>query len=170
VTRWAETACGLGRAVARPRDRARPRRTRGPPKDFVSASTGSSHTQKGTNDAMGHITTRLPRCKNNPNTFVPRRDEDRRPFPCSPCLVRLSQKWLREMTDATAGVHRGARRGGGVAAGSADAATASACGGVAACRTDAPHHEAPVQCSAIQGLARPMIHTLFQRARLQVAF
>jgi hypothetical protein len=34
----------LGRAVARPRDRGRPRRTRGPPKYLMSASTRSRHS------------------------------------------------------------------------------------------------------------------------------
>jgi hypothetical protein len=44
-------------AVAWPRDRARPRRTRGPPKYLLSASTESGHTQDGANEVMGHVWT-----------------------------------------------------------------------------------------------------------------
>jgi hypothetical protein len=46
VTEWAETACGIGRAVARPRDRARPRRTRA--SNGPSSSAGSARSRSGT--------------------------------------------------------------------------------------------------------------------------
>jgi hypothetical protein len=55
VPKGAKTARGLGRAVARPREIERdPARRGGGSNIFVSASTGSSHTQQSKNDVTGH--------------------------------------------------------------------------------------------------------------------
>jgi ABC transporter substrate binding protein len=68
--------------------------------------------------------TRLPRCKKYRRNFAPRPDA-----PCSqvPCGRGLPVQRLGGMTDATAGLHRGAGKRGGVAGGGGGAATGDAC-------------------------------------------
>src|SRR5208282_4383616 len=102
VSQRAETVRGLGRAVAWPRDRARPRQTRWAAHlSFMSASTGSRHTQKGTNDVMGqeralrpsipcHATRRHGKlsfhdCPGTPTYELPRDGPDRPPFRAQRC-------------------------------------------------------------------------------------